>query len=192
MQASSDAAYVYVFLFVLLFGLLLLYVGINRIGNDPWNLRHPFRSWDLPFIELLGAFIAGLGAGGLIGATLFSSAWIGVGIGLVIGAVAVGWTFSRRSDAWEVRSIEDTVLRPPGLGEFVGESARALEAIAAGSSGDVSVTGPDGDHMAVIAVADVDVPKGSALTVTGVRGLNLVVAPTTSGDKPPAQPRDEP
>ncbi len=63
MQASSDAAYVYVFLFVLLFGLLLLYVGINRIGNDPWNLRHPFRSWDLPFIELLGAFIAGLGAG---------------------------------------------------------------------------------------------------------------------------------
>jgi membrane-bound ClpP family serine protease len=191
MQAPSDAAYVYAFLFVLLFGLLLLYIGVNRIGSAS-NLRDPVRSWDLLFIELLGAFIAGLGAGGLIGATLFGSAWIGVGIGLVIGAVAVGWTFSRRSDAWEVRSIEDTVLRPPGLGEFVGESARALEAIPAGSSGDVSVTGPHGDLMAVIAVADVEVPKGSALTVTGVRGLNLVVAPTTSGDKPPAQPRDEP
>jgi hypothetical protein len=191
MQPPSDAAYVYVFLFVLLLGLLLLYVGINRIGSA-WNLRDPFRSWDLPFIELLGALIAGLGVGGLLGVTFFSSAWIGVGFGLVIGAVAVGWTFSRRSDAWEVRSIEDTVLRPPGLGEFVGESARALEAIAAGSSGDVSVTGPDGDLMAVIAVADVDVPKGSALTVTGVRGLNLVVAPITSHDKTPTESPNKP
>jgi membrane-bound ClpP family serine protease len=192
MQAPSDAAYVYVFLFVLMFGLLLLYIGINRIGNDPWNLRQPFRSWDLPFIELLGALIAGLGVGGLLGVTFFSSAWIGVGLGLVIGAVAVGWTFSRRSDAWEVRSIEDTVLRPPGLGEFVGESARALEAIAAGSSGDVSVTGPGGELMAVIAVADVDVPKGSVLTVTGVRGLNLVVAPITSHDKTPTESPNKP
>lgn len=148
MQAPSDAAYVYVFLFVLLFGLLLLYIGINRIGNDPWNLRQPFRSWDLPFIELLGALVAGLGVGGLLGVTFFDSAWIGVGIGLVIAPIAVGWTFAHRSDEWEVRSIEDTALRPPGLGEFVGESARALEAIAAGSSGDVSVTGPDGDLMA--------------------------------------------
>jgi hypothetical protein len=55
MQAPSDATYVYLFLLVLLFGLLLLYIGVNRIGNDPWNLRRPFRSWDLPFIEFLGA-----------------------------------------------------------------------------------------------------------------------------------------
>jgi membrane-bound ClpP family serine protease len=191
MQAPSDAAYVYLFLFVLLFGLLLLYIGVNRIGNDPWNLRRPFRSWDLPFIELLGAFIAGVGAGGLIGATLFNSAWIGVGLGIVIGPVAVGWTFSRRSSDWEVRSIEDTMVRPPGLGDFVGESARALEAIPAGRFGDVSVTGPEGDLIAVVAIAEQDVPRGSVVKVTGVRGLNLVVAPTTSGDKPHA-PRDAP
>lgn len=184
METTNEATDAYLFLFVLLCGLLLLYVGINRIGSDPLGPRHALRSWGLPFLELLGAFIAGLGTGGLLGITFFSSAWAGVGIGLVIGAVAVGWTFARRSGEWDVRSIEDTMRRPPGLVDFVGERGRALEAIAAGASGDVSITGADGGLMAVVAIAEVDVPSGALVTVTGVSGLNLLVAPTRSDAEP--------
>lgn len=177
MDAADQARYAFLFSFVLLLGVAMLYVGVNRIGNDPLNLREPYRSWDLPFLELSGAFISGLASGGLVGLLLFRSAWTGVGIGLVIGTIAVGWTFARRSQEWDVRSIEDTMQRPPSIGDFVGEKARALEAIAAGGSGAVSVVDAEGNQSAVIAFADVDVVKGSIVTITGRRGLNLVVAP---------------
>ena len=187
MDPADQVRYAFLFSFVLLLGAAMLYVGINRIWNDPLNLREPGRSWDLPFLELTGAFISGLAGGGLVGLLLFGSAWVGVGIGLVIGSVAVGWTFSHRSQEWDVRSIEDTMQRPPGLGDFVGEKGRALETIVAGSSGAVSVVGPEGNHMAVIAVADSDVMKGSVVTIIGTRGLNLVVAPSARVTQRPPQ-----
>jgi len=183
-EAADQARYAYLFCAVLLLGVAMLYVGVNRIGNDPLSLRRPERSWDLPFLELAGAFISGLAGGGLLGLLLFRSAWVGTGIGLVIGTVAVGWTFARRSQEWDVRSIEDTMQRPPGLGDFVGEQARALEAIAAGGTGAVSVVGPEGDRMAVIAVADADVAQGATVTITGRRGLNLVVVPDVGEGRP--------
>lgn len=131
--------------------MVLFFVGRDRIGNDPLDLREPYRSWDLPLFELGGAFVSGLAGGGLLGVGFFGSAWTGVGIGLVIGAVAAGWTYARRSQEWAARSIEDTMARPPGLGDFIGETARALEAIAAGSTGAISVVGANGNPIAVLA-----------------------------------------
>lgn len=181
----SNAGYAFLYALVLGLGALLLYLSINRIGNDLWGERRPDRSWDAPATELVGGLLVGLGGGGLLGLMLFHSAWIGAGLGLLLAPAAAGWIFWRRSEEWAVRSIEDTMDRPAGLADYVGRPARALESIAAGSSGAVSVVGPDGDHQVVMAVAEIDVAKGSVLTVIGRRGLNPLVAPPPSRSAPP-------
>ncbi len=127
-------------------------------------------------------FMAMFGIGGLFGTTVLDldssrASLIGAGGGLV-GALLVYGMFNvlTRSQAPEAYSMED----------MVGVTARVVVGIPAGRHGEVIVS-YGGTSQKRAATADVDIRSGSTVTVTGVAGSILIVAPAQPGTQSPTQ-----
>jgi membrane protein implicated in regulation of membrane protease activity len=64
--------------------------------------------------------------------------------------------------------------------EYIGIRARVIAHIPAGGVGEIAMPDARGNVTSVIATADVDVSVGTAVSVIGIRGRQLVVSPDAS------------
>jgi membrane protein implicated in regulation of membrane protease activity len=128
---------------------------------------------------LLIAFVAMFGVGGLFATQLLnvhggSAALVGTAFGAVgVGIVYALFSTFRRAEG----------KRPFSLDDLVGRSASVAVAIPAGRLGSVYVRA-EGQNHEFSATASMDVPSGSVVTVVGVHGNGLVVAPVAEPAPP--------
>jgi membrane protein implicated in regulation of membrane protease activity len=126
-------------------------------------------------MPLLLSFISMFGVGGLIGIHILGltggqSAVVG-GVAGVVGA-GVAYTlfsFLRRAEAPEAFSLAD----------LVGSTARVSVSIPARRYGSVLLSYAGSSHN-LTATAEVDVPAGVTVTVTGIAGSSLIVEPAAT------------
>ena len=160
--------------------LLLVTVIFDDILGGVFEALHiGFDIGGTSLAPLLIAFVAMFGVGGLFGtqvldvhggtAAVVGTAFGGVGVGLVYLLFS---TFRRAEGK-----------RPFALEDLIGRTASVAVAIPAGRLGSVYVRA-EGQNHEFSATASVDVASGSAVSVVGVHGNGLVVAPLDA----PAQP----
>ena len=126
---------------------------------------------------MVGGFLGGLGAGGLVGLTYTGDPAVGVLLGLIFGGIATGKVFLERADTWDEHSMPDTIGAVRPTAGFIGREARVVATIEAGRFGEISLRDDDGQLYGLAATADVDIAVDSAVTVIGTKGLDLVVTP---------------
>lgn len=157
-----------------------------------WESWVGLRIGELLFMETLGAFVIGAAVGGFLAAEIGASAAPGprrigppgrgafdpsalpfaFGVGAAIIDVLVrvdvaGLLFRGRS--------------PHGtLATYIGSETRVVVSIPAGGYGEISLTDGVGNRTSVAATADVDIPAGTRVRITGARGANPLVAPISS------------
>jgi membrane protein implicated in regulation of membrane protease activity len=172
-----------IFLVCLLAGGALLLVTVvldDLLGGILDSLHVGFDLAGVSLMPLLLGFVSMFGVGGLIGTQLLQldsgrASLVG-GLAGAVGAAFVFVMFSmlRRSEA-----------PPPfSLNDLVGQRARVSVAIPARRYGSVYLTYAGASHN-LTATADTDVPNGATVTVTGVAGSHLIVAPQV-----PESPRE--
>ena len=151
------------------------------------------RVGDVLFTEMLGAFLVGYaiadlfasddepGAPRRVGFGRFGGRFGGAGSALplpfMVGVFAAVVAALARIDfgAFFLRS------RPAAQeSEYVGIRARVIAHIPAGGVGEIAMPDARGNVTSVIATADVDVTVGTAVSVIGIRGRQLVVSPDAS------------
>ena len=64
--------------------------------------------------------------------------------------------------------------------DYIGIRARVIAHIPAGGVGEIAMPDGKGNVTSVIATADSDITVGVPVSVTGIRGRTLVVAPSNS------------
>ena len=168
-----------IFLVCLLVGGALLLVTVvldDFIGGILDSLHAGIDLGGVSLMPLLLGFVSMFGVGGLIGTQLLQlDSGRASLLGGVAGALGAGFVFAmfsvlRRSEA-----------PPPfSLNDLVGQRARVSVAIPARRFGSVYLSYAGASHN-LTATADVDVPNGATVTVTGVAGSHLVVAPFGGG-----------
>jgi membrane protein implicated in regulation of membrane protease activity len=167
-----------IFLFCLLVGggLLLLTVVLDDVIGGLFDALHiGIHVGGVALMPPLLGFISMFGIGGLIGTQLFD---LDTGraslVGGVFGAIGFFLVFGmfatlRRAEGAEAFSLT----------ELVGQNGRVGVAIPAKRWGPVTVSYGGATHS-LTATADVDVPPGSSVRVTGITGNNVIVEPITS------------
>ena len=154
-------------------GLLLVTVLVDDILGGILDALHVgFDIGGVSLMPLLLGFVSMFGVGGLfatqvLGVHAGQAAIIGT-IGGVIGfgIVFVMFNVLRRSEG----------SNPFSTSSLVGRQASVAVSIPAGHFGSVLVKA-EGQTHEFSATASVDIPAGSAVTVTGTAGTGLVVAP---------------
>jgi membrane-bound ClpP family serine protease len=68
-----------------------------------------------------------------------------------------------------------------GLSMYMGWEARVIAPISAGGFGQIAMRDGMGYPVSAVATADTDIAQGTPVRVVGTKGLNLLVAPLTSG-----------
>jgi membrane protein implicated in regulation of membrane protease activity len=154
-------------------GLLLLTVVLDDIIGGVFDAMHiGFHVAGVALMPPLLGFIAMFGIGGLIGTQIFH---LDNGPASIVGGIAGAFGFAlvfgmfavlRRSEGEEAFS----------LNELVGQTGRVSVAIPAKRYGSVFISYAGGSHN-LTATADVDVPPGSSVRVTGIAGTNVIVEP---------------
>ena len=154
------------------------------------------RIGDVLFTEVAGAFILGYGLGGLIaqpdavarggpqGGPVISGRFgrlggLATGLQYSLAVVGAAIAIFTRLD------VSGLLLRgsPPrdGLATFLGRDASVIAPIAAGGYGQIAMKDEMGYPLAAVATAEVDIPTGTPVRVVGTKGINLLVAPVSSG-----------
>ncbi|HEY6203988.1 MAG TPA: hypothetical protein VI056_13225 [Candidatus Limnocylindria bacterium] len=185
-----------------LIAVLAILVGIALIVLARWASRQrgsradawiALRTGDVLFTEMLGAFLVGYaiadlfasddepGAPRRIGFGRFGGRFGGAGSALplpfMVGIAAAAVAALTRIDfsAFFLRS------RPAAQeSEYVGIRARVIAHIPAGGVGEIAMPDARGNVTSVIATADVDLSVGTAVSVIGIRGRQLVVSADAS------------
>lgn len=158
-------------------GLLLATVLLDDIlGGILDSLHLDLDLGGVSLMPLLLGFVSMFGVGGLIGTEVLNldtgGASLAGGVFGLLGAgiVYVVFSFLRRAEAPEAFSLSD----------LVGQVGRVAVSIPAGRFGSVYLSYAGVSHN-LTATAEVDVAAGSAVTVTGVAGSSLIVAPYAPG-----------
>jgi membrane protein implicated in regulation of membrane protease activity len=148
------------------------------------------RVGDVLFTEMLGAFLVGFAIGDIfatddapgaprrVGFGRFGGRFGGAGsslplpvmIGIFAAAVAAVARIDFGAFFMRSRSAADE-------SEYIGARTRVLVHIPAGGVGEIAMPDARGNVTSVIATADMDLAIGTAVSVTGIRGRHLVVAP---------------
>jgi len=177
-------------------------VGIALIVLARWASRQrgsaadtwiALRVGDVLFTEMLGAFLVGFaiadlfasddepGAPRRVGFGRFGGRFGGAGsalpLPLMVGVAAAAVAALARIDfgAFFLRS------RPAAQeSEYIGIRARVISHIPAGGVGEIAMPDARGNVTSVIATADVDLTVGTAVSVIGIRGRQLVVGEDAS------------
>jgi len=172
--------------------------GIALIVLARWASRHrgsPADTWialrvgDVLFTEMLGAFLVAFAIGDIfatddepgaprrVGFGRFGGRFGGAGSALplpfMLGLVAAAVVALGRID------FGGLLLRSrPAANEsdYIGIRARVIAHIPAGGTGEIAMPDGRGNVTSVIATADTDLTVGTTVSVTGIRGRNLVVA----------------
>jgi len=161
-------------------GLLLVTVLVDDILGGILDALHVgFDIGGVSLMPLLLGFVSMFGVGGL-----FATQVLGIHagqaaiVGTVSGAIGFGivygmFTALRRSEG----------SNPFSTATLVGRQASVAVSIPAGRFGSVWVKA-EGQTHEFSATAAVDIPAGTAVTVTGTAGTGLVVAPLTQPSTP--------
>ncbi|HEY3164280.1 MAG TPA: hypothetical protein VGJ71_07960 [Candidatus Limnocylindrales bacterium] len=164
-------------------GLLLVTVLVDDILGGVLDALHiGFDIGGVSLMPLLLGFVSMFGVGGLFATQVLnlhagSAAVVGtIGGVLGFGIVFVMFTLLRRSEG----------SNPFSTSTLVGRPASVAVSIPAGRFGSVLVKA-EGQTHEFSATASVDIPAGTAVTVTGTAGTGLVVAPLAA-PVPPAPP----
>ena len=180
-----------------------LLVGLLLIALARWASRVPgtrsdswvaLRIGDVLFTEVIGAFLVGYGLGGVIAPPDAGSAngppgrfpppgvrfgGLGVNLSLALGLVGVAVAVLTRLD------LSGLALRGAtprnGLSMYLGWNAQVIAPITAGGFGQIAMRDGMGYPLSAVATAETDIAKGTAVRVIGTKGVNLVVAPISSG-----------
>jgi membrane-bound ClpP family serine protease len=154
-------------------GLLLITVLVDDILSGVLDALHiGFDIGGVSLMPLLLGFVSMFGVGGLFATQVLSvhggTAAIIAAIGGMIGfgIVFVMFTVLRRSEG----------ANPFSTSTLVGRPASVAVSIPAGRFGSVWVKA-EGQTHEFSATAAIDIPAGTAVTVTGTAGTGLVVAP---------------
>ena len=154
-------------------GLLLVTVLVDDILGGVLDALHVgFDIGGVSLMPLLLGFVSMFGVGGLfatqvLGVHAGQAAIIGTIGGLIgFGIVFVMFSVLRRSEG----------ANPFSTSTLVGRNASVAVSIPAGRFGSVLVKA-EGQTHEFSATAAVDIPAGTAVTVTGTAGTGLVVAP---------------
>ena len=161
-------------------GLLLITVLVDDILGGVLDALHiGFDIGGVSLMPLLLGFVSMFGVGGLFATQVLGyhagpAALIGT-IGGVIGflIVFVMFTVLRRSEG----------ANPFSTSSLVGKAASVSVSIPAGRFGSVLVKA-EGQTHEFSATAAVDIPAGTAVTVTGTAGTGLLVAPLAQPSQP--------
>ena len=164
-------------------GLLLVTVLVDDILGGLLDALHiGFDIGGVSLMPLLLGFVSMFGVGGLFATQVLNlhagpAAVVGTIGGLFgFGIVFVMFTLLRRSEG----------SNPFSTSTLVGRQASVAVSIPAGRFGSVLVKA-EGQTHEFSATAAVDVPAGTAVTITGTAGTGLVVAPLVAA-VPPAPP----
>ena len=154
-------------------GLLLITVLVDDILGGVLDALHiGFDIGGVSLMPLLLGFVSMFGVGGLfatqvLGVHAGQAAIIGTIGGLIgFGIVFVMFTLLRSSEG----------ANPFSTTSLVGRQASVAVSIPAGRFGSVWIKA-EGQTHEFSATASVDIPAGTAVTVTGTAGTGLVVAP---------------
>lgn len=154
-------------------GLLLVTVLVDDILGAVLDALHVgFDIGGVSLMPLLLSFVSMFGVGGLFATQVLdvhsgTAAVVGVGFGAVGSGIAWAlFTVLRRAEGPDPFSTRD----------LVGRDAHVAVGIPAGRQGSVLVKA-EGQTHEFSATASVDIPAGSSVTVTGVAGAGLIVAP---------------
>jgi membrane-bound ClpP family serine protease len=167
-----------IFLVCLLAGGVLLLVTVvldDFVSGVLDSLHVGIDLGGVSLMPLLLGFVSMFGVGGLIGTQVLQlDSGRASLLGGIAGAIGAGFVFAmfsllRRSEA----------APPFSLRDLVGQTARVSVAIPARRYGSVYLSYAGSAHN-LTATADVDVPNGATVTVTGVAGSHLIVAPRGS------------
>jgi len=176
---------------------LAIPVGIALIVLARWASRHrgsradtwlALRVGDVLFTEMLGAFLVAFAIGDIfatddepgaprrVGFGRFGGRFGGAGalpLPLMLGIFAAGVAAVARIDfgAFFLRSQPAA-----NESEYIGMRARVIAHIPAGGVGEITMPDARGNVTSVIATADSDLMVGTTVSVTGIRGRQLVVA----------------
>src|SRR5215212_10433264 len=154
-------------------GLLLITVLVDDILGGVLDALHiGFDIGGVSLMPLLLGFVSMFGVGGLFATQVLNvragpAAIIGTIGGIIgFGIVFVMFSLLRRSEG----------ANPFSTSSLVGRQASVAVSIPAGRFGSVWIKA-EGQTHEFSATAAVDVPAGSAVTITGTAGTGLVVAP---------------
>lgn len=182
---------VFVFCTLIGGGLLLVTVLVDDLLGGLLDALHiGFDIGGVSLMPLLLGFVSMFGVGGLFATQILDvhggqAALIGtVGGVLGFGVVFVMFTALRRSEG----------ANPFSTATLVGRTASVAVAIPAGRFGSVLVKA-EGQTHEFSATAAVDIPAGTAVTVTGTAGTGLLVEPLVAArpaDERSSTPGDEP
>lgn len=176
-------------------GLLLIVIArwASRVRGSKRDLWVALRMGDVLLTEIVGAFLVGYGLGGIVaqpdaltagrppgsfgppGRFGGFTANLPAALGVVGAAVAV----LTRLDLSGLALRGSTPRN--GLSQYIGWDARVIAPIAAGGFGQIAMRDALGYPLSAVATAEQDIAQGTPVRVVGTRGLNLLVAPITSG-----------
>ncbi len=159
---------------VLVGGALLLVTVLvdDLLGGILDSLHIPVDLGGASLMPLLLGFVSMFGVGGLFGTQALHlstglASIVGIGGGLIgMGVVYVMFGFFKRAEAPQAFSLMD----------LVGQLGRVSVGIPARRFGSVLLSYAGGTQQ-LTATADVDIPPGATVRVTGVAGSNLIVSP---------------
>jgi len=164
-------------------GLLLVTVLVDDILGGVLDALHiGFDIGGVSLMPLALGFVSMFGVGGLFATQVLDvhggqAAVIGTVSGaLGFGIVFVMFTLLKRSEG----------RNPFSTATLVGKTASVAVAIPAGRFGSVWVKA-EGQTHEFGATASVDIPAGSTVTVTGIAGTGLIVAPLEASTPAAAQ-----
>jgi membrane protein implicated in regulation of membrane protease activity len=168
-----------VFLLSLIIGLVLLLITVvldDVVGGILDGLHMGVDVGGVSIAPIALGFVAMFGIGGLFGTTVLDmesapASLIGAVSGILGAAMVYGmFNVLARSESPEAYSISD----------MVGITGRVVVGIPKGRYGEVVVSFGGASHKKG-ATADLDIRSGEMVTVTGVAGTVLIVAPLENG-----------
>jgi membrane protein implicated in regulation of membrane protease activity len=168
-----------VFLLSMIVGLVLLLITVvidDVVGGVLDGLNVGIDVGGVSIAPIALGFVAMFGIGGLFGTTVLDlksapAALVGAVFGVVGAAMVYGmFNLLARSESPQAYKISD----------MVGITGRVVVGIPKGRYGEVVVSFAGGSQKKA-ATADMDIRSGETVTVTGVAGTVLIVAPVENG-----------
>ena len=163
--------------------------GVRGSKRDLWVA---LRIGDVLLTEIVGAFLVGYGAGGIVAPPDAAVAngppgrfgpvgrfgAVSVNLPVTLGIVGAAIAVLTRLD------LSGLALRAAtprnGLSMYVGWEGRVIAPIRAGEFGQIAMRDGMGYPLSAVATAETDLPEGTPVHVVGTKGVNLLVAPITT------------
>ena len=167
------------------FGLLLLLIllfvgeifgGDHDVGHDGDIGDHDGAGGPSIFsIRIMAAFLTAFGAGGVIARNYDLSHVAASGIGIVCGIVMAGIVYQFARMLYSQQASSDLTMR-----RLIGASGEVSVAIPKGGVGQITISaaGERTEHLARTGDGR-PVQRGATVTITGLGGDSVIVAPAT-------------